>query len=416
MSDVRTTDQLISDTAIELNEDAKRISVHTPQWTRFAQEGVVVELHCERERFKVALTFSDLGIEPEDDEERKSLAKVLTLGSRYLIPREWVAKGDSLDSKGRECLKRHSFKTFWGFWIHVKSYGTWSIENAEIERQYLALRDEIVERYDELCQEARVAYVGLCSQAYNRLLATPAGQAGRIPGLDNREAWIADAVESMVRRQPPVSRVLAKNRYYWDVKVLPALANVAQDEATARKVRLDAAEQAMLADLRATAAREAAGGIQQFVGEVQEAIRKEVYDATVVCLDALQNSKDERLPGNNTAQLKRLIDRCSSLVFWEDPELEARVAEVAAVVEIPSAKRSASDLRSALRALGAEARIVLMELGRPPERSGRDLGIPDDIEGLEIVSRRAVPDAIGAFEDIDLTPVASRGSGTPALF
>lgn len=410
----QTTDQLIEAVAIELNEDAKRIGVHTPQWARFAQEGVVVDLHCERERFKVGLTFADLGVEPESDDERKALSKVLSLGSRYLIPREWVAKGDSLDSKGREALKRHSFKTFWGYWVHTKSYATWSTENAEIRAAYMALRDEIVTKYDALLVEARVAYVGLCSQAYNRLAATPAGREGRIPGLDDREAWIAQAVERMVAATPRVERVAEKYKYYWDVRVLPALSNVAADEAAANRIRLDAATEAMLEDLKRTAAREAAGGIQQFVTEVQGAIRTQVYEAVVTCLEALESNEDGRLPGNNTKQLKNLVAKCSEVVFWEDPELEKRVAAVSRVTDIPSAKRSSDELKTVLRELGAEARIVLMELGRPPERSAASLGIPDQIEDLTVVARREAATLDIDF-DLDLSPVASRQSA-PALF
>ncbi len=411
----RTTDQLVNDVAIELNEDAARIGVHLPQWSRFAQEGVVVDLHCERERFRVGLTPADLGIEPDNDEERKALAKVLTLGSRYLIPKDWVKKGDSLDSKGRECLKRHSFKTFWGAWIHTKAYATWRAENDEIAAEYVALRDEIVARYDDLIREAQVAYVGLCSQAYNRLLATPAGREGRIPGLDDREAWIANAVRRMVASTPSAELAASKYRYYWDVRVLPALSNVAADEALAQRIRLDAATAAMLEDLKRTAAEEAAGGVRQFVSEVQGAIRSEVYGAVVTCLDALERSEDERLPRNNTAQLVRLVERCSSLVFWEDPDLEKRVQELSSVISVPAAKRSPDDLRGALRALGAEARLVLLELDRPPERSGRDVGIPDDIEGLEVVARRGSTALDDLDLDLDLSVIATR-EGAPALF
>jgi hypothetical protein len=412
----RTTTELINDIAAELNEDAANIRVQDPIWSRYAQQGVTIRIHCKRPYFKTILTLSEMGIKPESEEEEKSLLKTISLGHRYFIPREWDAKGKSYDDAARQTLRTMAYDTHWGFWLHTSQYDNWRQEVEKVRAEFYAHAREVSERYDELRAEARLSYVGMASQAYNRLLATPAGREGRIPGFEDREQWIADSVNRMAASAPPQAEILDGYKMWWDVSVLPLQQNVAEDERRANKIRLDAATQAMLADLKATQARDAAGGIQQFVNEVQGQIRTYVYDATISCLEVLEKN-DGRLGSNSTKQLKNLVQRCSEMVFWEDPDLETRVREIGALVDIPSAQRSPTAVRQALQQLGAASRLVLLELDQAPKRSGKGVGIPDDAETLESVVRRGtlVTDVFyGDDEDFDFEPVARRGESVAA--
>jgi hypothetical protein len=413
----QSTSELIDSIAIELNEDAKRIRVQNPIWARYAQQGVTVSLHIEREHFRTSLSFGELGIDSENEAERKSLRKIVEDPVRYLIPKDWAKKGGSIADEARACLKRHAYDTHWGFWIHTNNYDTWRTEHNEIEQKFLAFAQELVDRYDELVQEARVSYLGLCQQTYDRLSRTLAARDGRIPGFQDREQWVLDSVQRMVSVTPSRERILSKFRMYYDVRVLPLQENIAEDERRANQIRLDAVTATMVEDLRRTEARRAAGGMQQFVEELQAEIRAQVYDATVSSLEVLETN-DGRLSRNASATLKRLVEKCSQMVFWEEPDLERRVAEMSRILDVPSNKRSPSELRGVLQELGAEARLVLMGLNREPERSGNGVGIPDDVPALEVIARRGAESAAEMFDavDFDMTRVAQRGEANIALF
>jgi hypothetical protein len=147
------------------------------------------------------------------------------------------------------------------------------------------------------------------------------------------------------------------------------------------------------------------------VGDLQSQIQEEVYTVAVNALEAIEGGKG-RLPGNSVRGLKTLVETVQRLRFWDDPDMDARLAQLAQMTDVPAKRRDDVQLRAALTGLGAQARLVLVELDRAPERSARDLGIPDDGEQLAQLARaprsaRSLDDAQPELPGVELlAPVA----------
>src|SRR6476619_350679 len=135
--------------AEEIGEAASAVQVVDPRWGTYLQQGVTVGITINRWRAEVSMSMADLGIEPSDAEERRALARLLHLGSRYLLPREVIKKLNRLDNRARYILKTYSYQTFWGYWVPVKRYAEWKRADEQIEQAYFLLADEIYERWDE---------------------------------------------------------------------------------------------------------------------------------------------------------------------------------------------------------------------------------------------------------------------------
>jgi hypothetical protein len=359
------------------------------QWMRFAQEGVIVELHLERKRFRLQLTLADLGIVAEDEAEAKKLESILAPGHRYLLPKAITQAADAIDSRARENLKRYGLRTFWGRFVHKKNYLAWKEQNDAIRADYLALVDQIESGYDDLKREALEAYLGLCSQTYDKLALSPS--ASRIPGFGDKTAWIAAQVDRMRGEIPTMAEIRPSFVYTHEATSLPTMAQVEQDRVDADRIRLSAAEQAMLADLEETAKARVAGGVSQFMVEVRGQVQEALYDVMSQSLRVLRSKDGQGLGRNTSVAIQKLINACEDRVFWSEGNLEDRLRQLQQMLDTPSRKRNYGEVEALLRTVGAEARLQLLALDQ--EVAGRigdasDIGIPADVDGLgEVVAR-----------------------------
>lgn len=384
------------------------------QWLRFSQEGVVVELHLERKRLKLGLTLQDIGIEPEDEKEAKSLLSILNPGHRYLLPVTVLKQADSIDSLARENLKRYGLKTFWGRFVHLKNYAAWKSRNDEIRDLYMGLVDEIEEKYEDLKREALTAYVGYCNGTYDRLRLSPA--ARRIPGFADKQAWVTARVARMEAEIPDMAAIRASFVFTYDVTSLPSLAQIETDKVKADRIRLSEAERLMIADLERTASERIAGGVDQFMTEIRAQVQTQLFDVMSQSLRVLQGKGGQGLGRNTSVAIQKIIDATKDKVFWGEGNLDDRLRQLQAMLDQPARKRDYQEVETLLRTVGAEARLVLAELDQGVQRSGLDVGIPDDIDGLTATIARAgvaLPNA--DLTEADLTPAVRQGDDDDLL-
>lgn len=400
--------QDVSRVADQLGEDKGRVRLKNMTWSDALSEGVILSLTIKRYRAQVGVTLADLGIQPASREEREALERTLSLGHRFLLPRETIRKANEIEGQARSWLLKNCFQTFIGRYIHVSRYARWREKNVEIQKAYYELADEIVRDYPDLMTQMQRDYRQLGAQVCARLIAS-----GVLSPLTNTQDWASMFTERALAGVLSAEAIRDSFTYEWDVAVVPLQASVAKDRAEADRITLVSQEKAKLEaaslmeqDLRATEMKRVGEGVSEFVKDLQSQIRNAVYEAAIDGLDALKKGQG-KLPRGTTWQLKNLIQQVQDLVFWDDPELESRIATLSRVVGIPAQQRSAEDVEYALKSLGSEARLVLMELDRPPERSGKSLGVPDDLPDLLVAMNRVSRDA--DQEDFSMPDISEIG-------
>lgn len=369
--------------AERLGEDASKIRVRDPRWASMLQAGVIVSLSVGRWRATSKLTLADLGVDQGTAEERKAREKIINLGSRLLMPRDWVEKLEKLESKGRYALEYFALRTFWGRFVHESRYQEWAERNAALREEYLGQAEEMAQRWDVMVEAMTQAYREVGQSAYRRLQ-----QAGvEMPG---RSEW----VNRYVRRA--IGQIVSADEFrrsvYWshDAEYLPLAASMAEDQARAAVIRAEAETKieiarltAMEQDVLLTKARKASNDLETAVADVQADLNARVFEAVTDVLEALKKGDNAKLGRNSTKQLLKMVETVQRLKFWPDASLDGLIAEVGRLVAIPSDKRPTADVKKALRQLGAQTKLVLTELDRPPTRSSKKAGIPDDLVALE---------------------------------
>ena len=390
-------EELRTDMATQIGEDQKKVRLANADWTMFIQQGVLVDLHIGRYRAQVSMTLEDLGIQPATQAERDALERTINLGRRFVLPKETVMRAQEIEGRSRQWLLKNAFKTTWGYFIHVSRYQQWRTRQLEIEQEYMDLADEIERTYPQLMGIVTRDYVTLGLQVWDRLL--PQRPDRDTVTVDTKRAWVGNFVRRALRSVPSAKEIQRSFSMQYGVKFIPPQAAIAADRMAAEETIMAArerarlsAEAAMQADLQITQAREAAGGIQDFVADVQGQIRGAIYDSVVSALETLRDGKEGRMPRGSTVRIKNMVDMVQELVFWDDPDLQSKVSNLADLCETTAAQRDVDEVERALRELGAESRLVLLDLERIPQRSGRAMGIPDtETELLNMLGRRNQP-------------------------
>lgn len=375
------------------------------QWLRYAERGVVVKVRISRERFKQQLTPDLVGMTPRDDKERKQLEQALTFGYRYLLPADYAKRFDTLDSRARYRVEKWGYTTFWGVWIPVTAFPSWLEDHREVERQYQELIDEIEAKYDELKEETRVAWIGLTNQAWERLKVT--GALDGDPGFADKLTWTQAQVKAIMAQVPTIREIRDSLRIRVDATSLPDLSRVEQDRVKAGDIRLTEAERLMMEALNKTAAERAGKGVDQFLTEVRTQLSGQVFKVAASALQVMQG-RGGRIDRNSSDALRKMIEVVRVTDFWgeTDGALQARLAELDRLMGTRPEKRSYQELGELLTTMGAEARLLLMEMDAPMTREALDLaagvGLPDDAEGLAVLARRGqTPSPTELFADDD---------------
>lgn len=393
-----TIEREVAEISQAIGEDAGKIRVKAVDWKRLLQDGVSVSLSVGRWRAQSKLTLADLGIDPGTPEERKAREAIINLGSRLLMPRDWIERLEKLESKGRYALEFYSLKTTLAGqklrFVRSDNYEAWAERNGALRDEYLAVASEMADRWDIMVDAMTQAYREVGQSAYRRLQ-----QAG-VDDLPGRAEWVNRYVRRVVGQI--VSADEFRRSVYWshDAEYLPLPSSLAQDEAQAAMIRAETETRIEIArltkmeqDVLLTQARKAKDDLQTAVADVQADLMGQVYDAVVDVLEAVKKGDSGKLGRNSTKQLLKTIEAVERLKFWPDESLEGKIAEIQRLVAIPSDKRPMRDVTKVLRALGAETKLVLTELDRPPSRTSKKAGIPDDAVLLERMAtgRRTAP-------------------------
>lgn len=414
------------------------IAVRRPEWARYAQEGAHVHVTFRRWRANTRATLEDLGLAPdlprfdaESDADynkrvkgaRDAILRVLKLGEWRLLPLDYLKKCEKIEVRGRTYIEDFAHKTYWGWWIHASLYQDWYTGHQKIAADYDALGDEIYDKWDELQAQVRADLMEQGRAAYGRARNSAAYRAGVLNLPDTADEFASSFVDRVTAQVPSRDIVRAKHGSSFSCEMIPLASQIATDETAAGTIRMNAASAQMLDDIRRTEAKKTAEGVQRFVADIQGQIRGAVYDVVVDALDALEQDTNNRLPVGSATKLRNLCTKVSRVMFWDDPDLESRLAEIRALVDVAPDQRDAQAISGALTALGAQSRLVLLELDRAGDRRARpEFDLSDSIDDLTKVARRdRAPKAadapeIGADGPVgpDAAPVLSgptRGDG-----
>jgi hypothetical protein len=385
--------------AAKIGEDPASIELIDSPWEQYLQDAVIGRVSVKRTRFSVALSHAVLGIEPRDEAGRRAWRLLVKLGSRLLMPEDVLKRFDRCESMARDALNNASFPTFLGRLIPFTRYLELKAEMQRLEEWYYELRDDLDANWDTYLSQVATQYRVLGYETYSNILAA----GGRLPNgeqlPDDREAWVADFVRRVMLQVPRKDAALASYQFEFKVGFAALPSQVAEDQLRANTMRAEALavqlEAQQIADARTQMRRDAmaqmensrAQQVNQLMADVQGYLRGMLWNMSLNVLSAVSRN-DGKLPPSNYKEMRTVLDTVSSMKFWDDAELDRQMQNVRLILDSRMASTNPETLTKAFEKIGAETRLKLLELDRVPQRSGTELGIPDDEDGLKDLIRQ----------------------------
>ena len=412
MTEAINTTQLRLALAEALGESPDSIQGINPKWVRLMKEGVLVQLHIGRWRGKTRLTWSDLGIDL-DEEEDESLQSIIDLGHKKLLPAELLKELDGIDSAARKWLAKKAFRTHWGYFVPVSIYADWKARHEEYRADYFAARDRLLQNYGQIIGEVINGYRLHANRAYNRLMAV---SPEALAHFKDQKCFVDAFIESVRRNIWQPMEIESSFRFDVELNYIPLPSLMAQDTAEKERIELAAAAERERVEMKlqderdaarakedirraeVEAARDAAewkrqlmmemhqdvinqarAGLEEqalgFVRDVAVQLRSLAYKASLDILAAIQ--RGGTLPPRSVVQFRNLAKQVKELNIYGDSDLEAMINRLDFEIDKEAKDRDIAEIEANLKDAATIIRSSLIGLGEEPRRA-RGLGISDD--------------------------------------
>ena len=367
MSD-KTTQETVNEIQAQVGATLK---VRDANWVKLMQEGVIINLHIRRWRAETQLKQTDLGI----NLDKKSADLLMRLGSKALMPSEYIQEAKSIDSGARSWLASKTIKTHYGQFCPVTAYQDIREGLGNFTDRYNTLRGKIYNDYDEWVTRIIRKYQGLFASAYDQLETL--GSAPRM----SRSSWIAQMVSAIEKLIPDRQTIYDSMAFEVELSYIPLPSLLAQDEVEARRIRTDGVMdeqrrslmEQMNQDVVASARQQKEGLVNDFMQNVVTTLRNMVFDT---CDDVLTSiKKNGKIQPRSALQIKNLVTQIENLNFYDDQQVTRMVETIKAqLTAYNGTEKSLDSIKSKLTDIAIIARGELASLGSAP-RACRTIGL-----------------------------------------
>jgi hypothetical protein len=274
-----TVDARLAAHAAALDEEAGRVRKYRLNVNRMRELGTLVDLDIHGfTMFTVRASWLDLGIRAGDVRTRQ-----FTRGAKHLVPRGYIKKLNSLDSRFRHSLEKHSLAIS-GFlpyrWVSYKAYPKWKEELAALRADLEALKEDLIANYDTIKDDLAKDYGEIAHEAWDALIGRQGGNPDHA-ALDlgdgrtfaNRAAFVEYVTQRVLDRLPKPDDIRSGIYVTYRNALMLSEADIEEDHLAAELFRAARAE----AEARTAHADEEAEAQRRLVW-AEEAAQKEVID------------------------------------------------------------------------------------------------------------------------------------------
>ena len=353
-----------------VGEDADHLSrLDTSTVLTAYQDGVLVNLHVRWWRGYKTLTPEDLGMRPTA-EAREFLKKAVNLGGKRMLPARTLSRLKSLEVLGRQALNTYSFNTFYGSFVPCTVYEDWKTEYERLRKEFLSIRDDIYENYDDIVEEMRAMWLENAPTLYR--------MANRKKLPDGYAEETADRIVSQIRSREEIYQSF---QYEQALTLVPipseAKADLLEAEHLERISRYGKDRANQLESFQHDLESEFSQRKQRmtdFVSGIQGQISEEICKMASEVHNAIQGKGT--VYARTATKLRRLVDKARSLNFIQDPSVEEWLSSVDKVIN--NAEVTPEELSKVLRTVSSAARNELDEVKKEDPSFSLVLSINDE--------------------------------------
>ncbi len=369
--------------------------------TRLSQEGYIYQVHIGRARFTAKLQPEDVGLDPANKEHKDFIKQYLALGRKLLLPVEILRKLDRIDQRIRRTVDvKYSIPTVVGSFVPFKNIEPMKDEVEQFKREYFDIRDEIIERYDEIKAKTQSSYRYFAVEVYQLLNKDPfyfpteeeikkfihsamsyfprkeevynsfyvtltvgvvetteflTSQAKRLELIAEREITYKKELTFIERQLTEDSRIQAEHERQ---RLL-----IEKERAKTELMQLQAKQKA-IQEAVAIKRDEHLPKLEQVFVDLAGAVHGIIFDTVDKVGKALKLRGS--LSGADTRNLKNLAEKAKTLMIKPDPEVDVWLKKINEIAETAPEHRDLDEVREVIQTVRTEAARVILSLGNVP--------------------------------------------------
>lgn len=311
---------------------------------KLVQKGVIVSLHVGRWRAHRALGLDDLGINEKQESD------LLSLGQKYLLPTDITKKLQSIETAARNFITVRSIPTAFGAFIPVDAFEPFKRDLDSYRDSYFAVRDMIVEQYDDIKAKLLREYREIARVAYTRQQKL-AGDSYTAQGVAAYVERFVGRIESLIPTKPEIE---ASFKFEVKLSYIPLLSMLKEDDDNATLVET---------------LGQFSDGFENGASDLLTQAAVELRQRIIGTLENVISATDSRgkLHSRSAASLQNLVETVSRLNWANDREIKVMLDKIRLVAETKVA--DASGLTDAFKNILTVARSTIIDLGDEPRQS-----------------------------------------------
>lgn len=308
-------------------------------WSVCLQRGVIVDLQIRRYRgdsSKKSMPSAD-----EYDDAGDAESDYIKLAQRRLIPPMAEKQLKSLETLARQNLSAHSFdcSSFdsQGKFVPDNAYKTFKMENEKYRRQFIAIRNEIIDGYDSLMRKLRSEYKTFAEGLYAR---TPTD------GI-SRTRFVRQFVDGVCSQLPTKSELCDSFQYNTFLRRIPRYLLDNDTVQLAMRNRNDGTE--VERDVAISVTNQSKAILNGFTLEIMENLRNRSIAGSTAILESIDKNNG-RLVGRASIGAYSMIRDLAMLDFYGDEELEREVCSLRDALDGPTGNGQGRRIESVIDA------------------------------------------------------------------
>lgn len=352
-----------NDTSVTIGDTTAMVS-EQPQyvdWAAGLADGIVVELNIKRYRGVTTLDLTSLGLSSRVEKE---MGRYMMPGQKRLLPPKLDATLKTIETQARNNLHVHSFSCdpfgSRGKFVPIAAYSDFRLKNAQYQRKFYEIRDQIAENYDGVIAQVRDDYAELVAKMYKQ-------EHG-----DNIEQKTLDKlVHSIIAQIPSRDDLVSSFEYVTSLRRMPQhvmeVANTCDGDFriasivptnpplvclgdSKNKVDVDTARRQLERDLQASLNESTDIVTAKFLTASAISLRKTAIDGGTRIIESIEKNDNNMLVGRASIKAHNLVSLLRALDYYGDCDMEEAVDWLSYELDVRG-KRSIPEIKIAAKAM-----------------------------------------------------------------
>lgn len=288
-------------------------------------KGILVRLFVKYWQGSERLTTEDLGMSFSTESGKAAYKENMYLGVKKIMPAQIAKELKKIVQEAKCCLKKHTYKTVWGYFMPYRAFASWEAENEKCKKKFELFVSRFMERHAEVIDIVKNEYRNIGTEAWKRLYPNSTTVS---------EAFLCEYIEKNISLIPRVEDIPSLFSYEVSFSIVP-LPSIIQNEIN--KAAISEAETQIEIDAKRRISEiyisKKEDFINGFLDSTVNAMQNKISDACVHIMKFLSKNETNDINENHINKIREVIKHFRLINITDDVDIEKSLSVLANEME-----------------------------------------------------------------------------------